>query len=80
MILYKYVPFDTGLTILGTSALGFSHLEDFNDLFEGAGLGLCELEVPFISCDQCISESIFTKILYFEFNSHRFESTDVVTL
>lgn len=46
MILYKYVDFDTGLKIIETSTLGFSHLEDFNDPFEGTGLGLYNLEVP----------------------------------
>ena len=46
MILYKYVDFDTGLKIIETSTLGFSHLEDFNDPFEGTGLRLYNLEVP----------------------------------
>ena len=45
MILYKYVSFEAGLKILETSTLGFSHLEDFNDPFEGTGLGLYDLDV-----------------------------------
>lgn len=45
MILYKYVSFEAGLKILETSTLGFSHLEDFNDPFEGTGLGFYDLDV-----------------------------------
>lgn len=42
MILYKYVSFEAGLKILEKCALGFSHLEDFNDPFEATALGLTE--------------------------------------
>lgn len=45
MILYKYVSFEAGLKILETGALGFSHLEDFNDPFEATALGLTESDI-----------------------------------
>lgn len=34
MILYKYVPFDSGAKILGTNSIGFSQPEYFNDPFD----------------------------------------------
>lgn len=40
MILYKYVGFDAGLTILETNTLGFSLPRDFNDPFEVTALAL----------------------------------------
>ncbi len=34
MILYKYVPFSSGVKILETSSIGFARPKDFNDPFE----------------------------------------------
>lgn len=44
MILYKYVGFETGLKILETNTLGFSHLNDFNDPFESTAFGFKDRE------------------------------------
>ncbi len=67
MILYNYVSFEAGFKILETSTLGFSHLQDFNDPFEGTGLGLYDLDVS-LSVAINASQSLFEKILYFESN------------
>lgn len=45
MILYKYVSFKAGLKILETGALGFFHLENFNEPFEATALGLTESDI-----------------------------------
>ena len=39
MILYKYVSFDSGLRILESNTIGFTHLNDFNDPFESTAFG-----------------------------------------
>lgn len=56
MILYKYVSFDAALTILKTKSLGFSHLEDFNDPFEGTALGEIQSDIEGISSDSLIQQ------------------------
>lgn len=56
MILYKYVGFEAALTILKTRTLGFSHLQDFNDPFEGTALGLIESDVEGISSKRLIEQ------------------------
>ena len=56
MILYKYVGFDAGLKILETNTLGFSHLEDFNDPFEGTALGVIQSDIEGISSDRFIQQ------------------------
>lgn len=61
MILYKYVSFESGLKILETSALGFSHLEDFNDPFEATALGLKEGGISICPL-QSIPKSTFQKV------------------
>lgn len=56
MILYKYVSFEAALTILKTKSLGFSHLEDFNDPFEGTALGVIQSDIEGISSDRFIQQ------------------------